>query len=71
MIENVQNAWQRKLEEIRLAGISEGEQKGLQQGVELGKKELVLQLLGSGIVDIPTISKLTGITENEIRSWMQ
>jgi hypothetical protein len=31
----------------------------------------VLQLLGSGIVDIPTISKLTGITEDEILSWMQ
>ena len=79
MIENVQNAWQKKLEEIRLAGISEGEQKGveqglqqgLQQGVELGKKEIAKQLLSLGITDIPTISKLTGITEDEIRSWVQ
>jgi predicted transposase/invertase (TIGR01784 family) len=75
MIEKVQNAWQKQIEEVRLAGEQDGMQKGmqqgLQQGLQQGKKELALQLLRAGLLDVTTISQVTGISEHEIRSWMQ
>jgi predicted transposase YdaD len=71
MIEKVQNAWQKQIEEVRLAGIQQGKQEGKQEGLLEGKKELALQLLRSGLVDIAAIAKVTAISEDEIRSWMQ
>jgi predicted transposase/invertase (TIGR01784 family) len=71
MIEKVQNAWQKQIEEVRLAGIREGEQEGILKGMQQGKKELALQLLRAGLLDVTAISQATGISEDEIRSWMQ
>jgi predicted transposase YdaD len=75
MVEKVQNAWQKHLDEARNAGMQEGKFEGKiegkLEGIHVGKKELALQLLQSGVIDITTISKATGIPEDEIRAWMQ
>ena len=71
MIQNEQNAWQKQLEEARLAGMQEGYQKYFQIGVQLGRKELSIQILRLGLADITTIATVTGEREDEIRSWMQ
>ena len=56
MIQNEQNAWQKQLEEARLAGMQEGYQKGIQ----LGRKKLSIQILRLGLADINTIATLSG-----------
>ncbi len=46
-------------------------QENLQKGIQQGKKELAVQILRSGLVDIATIAKVTSEREDEIRSWLQ
>ena len=46
-------------------GYKEGINVGKEEGISLGKKETVIQSLNLGL-DIETISKITGLSINEI-----
>jgi len=71
MMAKVQNAWQKAIEDARIAGMQAGLNEGKLEGKLEGQKQLARQLLASGAVDIATIAKATGIPEDEIRTWVQ
>lgn len=71
MMAKVQNAWQKAIEDARIAGMRAGLNEGKLEGKLEGQKQLARQLLASGAVDIATIAKATGIPEDEIRTWVQ
>ncbi len=56
-----------KFEDMRYVGYEEGVEKGIEQGAHAAKLEVAKASLLEGL-DISTIVKLTGLTEEEIKS---
>lgn len=50
---------------IRLAGKVEGIKEGIEQGIKQNQKQMVINMLAENI-DISIVSKVTGLTEDEI-----
>ena len=56
---------ERGMKEGLKQGIKEGIEEGIEKGIEQNKKDVVINMLKENI-DIKTISKVTGMSENEI-----
>lgn len=56
-------------EEGRMEGRMEGMKEGMEKGIEKGIQQVALQMLSMG-VDVPTISKATGLSKTEIEELM-
>ena len=64
--EGLQEGLQKGLQEGLQKGRQKGFQKGFQEGRQKGREELILKMLKKEL-DISLVSKVTGLSEEEIR----
>ena len=57
---------QEGLQEGMQQGMQQGRQEGMQQGMQQGRQEVALNFLSAGL-DLETVSKCTGLSEEEIK----
>ena len=58
---------QEGLQEGMQQGMQQGRQEGMQQGMQQGRQEVALNFLSAGL-DLETVSKCTGLSEEEIKN---
>ena len=65
-LEEAREEGRKEVREEARKGILQGKQEGRQEGMQQGRQEVALNFLSAGL-DLETVSKCTGLSEEEIK----